>query len=366
MSIQSFRPSTWAWLCFLVFISSCNGQVKNTAASIEKTEEPASSLLLPRPIGPNTEAAIGCAIQDKSGNIWFGSNGEGVHKFDGKSFVNYRTEQGLDQNIVYSMLEDNLGNIWVGTKKGLNRHSPSKQKPGEKTFQTINIQTKVSPINPARRNGVWSMMQDKKGTIWLGTDDGVYCYKNGVFAHFLDRKNLVNKDSLQLKGIFSIIEDASGKIWFASCASEGISCLDGNVLSNVIPHPRIRRTDRIIEGKNGDLWFAAVFSGLCRYDGKTFTHNIFHEKENRGPFNVLEDKTGNIWFDTQEGMAVYDGKAFKLLSEKDGFTAKNISPILLDKDGNLWFKSVGMGLYRYNGHEFSTFSQPKSITTMFR
>ena len=62
--------------------------------------------------------AIYCSVMDASGNLWFGTLGGGVSKYDGKSFTNYSTAQGLAHNVVYSILEDKRGNLWFGTFGG--------------------------------------------------------------------------------------------------------------------------------------------------------------------------------------------------------------------------------------------------------
>ena len=56
-------------------------------------------------------------MEDKTGNLWFGTSG-GVSRYDGKSFTNYTTAQGLANNIVISITEDKTGNLWFGTAGG--------------------------------------------------------------------------------------------------------------------------------------------------------------------------------------------------------------------------------------------------------
>ena len=129
---------------------------------------------------------------------------------------------------MYSILEDKAGNIWVGTKTGLCRYDPSVElKPGSKTFTHIPI-TGTYGYNSNNSfnndlstiNGVWTMMQDKSGRIWFGTDDGVYCYDGENFSWFLDNIYMINKDHLHLESIFSIVEDKKGNIWMASCIGD--------------------------------------------------------------------------------------------------------------------------------------------------
>ncbi|MBI4647989.1 MAG: hypothetical protein HY738_15735, partial [Bacteroidia bacterium] len=61
---------------------------------------------------------IRCMLQDKSGNLWFGTGG-GVSKYDGKCFTHFTEKQGLSNNIVWSILQDNSGNLWFGTDGGV-------------------------------------------------------------------------------------------------------------------------------------------------------------------------------------------------------------------------------------------------------
>ena len=59
-----------------------------------------------------------CSLLDKFGNLWFGTVGGGVSRYDGKSFTTFTTAQGLANNAVYSITEDKTGNLWFGTGGG--------------------------------------------------------------------------------------------------------------------------------------------------------------------------------------------------------------------------------------------------------
>lgn len=349
------------FLLLIIGVMSCDGQNKTDNQVVTNAIKSAKII---KPQGIYKDAAIGTGMQDKAGNIWFGSNGEGVYRYDGKTFTHFTTKDGLDNNIVYSILEDKTGNIWVGTKTGLNRYDG-------KVFTQVPIIVNRGN-NTSLLNGVWSMMQDKKGTIWLGTDEGVYCYSPSnmlgagsiYFTRFLDDSKIINKDTLQLKAIFSILEDKTGKIWFGACMNEGISRYDGKTLTNIIPYNDIRRVNKIIEDRSGNLLFASSFNGVCRYEpsallkvgGKALTKNVFMRKQGYQG-NILKDKSGNIWFDENNGLGFYDGTTHKILTVKDGLPTSNMFPILADKSGNIWFSSVGMGLYKYDEKSFTNFSE---------
>lgn len=356
MNRNIFQTQIFILLLLSLFFTSCNGQIK-TETHLEK-ETKIKGLKIPKPQGLNKDADIGFGTQDKEGNIWFGSYGEGVFKYDGKFFTQYTTSEGLNSNTTYSIVEDKAGNIWVGTNKGLNRFDG-------KYFENISVVLSSTNSllpnfnnnNSPTENKFWSMMVDTKGIVWFGTDDGVYCFNGTKFTRFLDSHNLLNKDSLQLKGIFSIIEAKDGKVWFTACQSEGVSSFDGKTLSNVIPYKDVGRTDRVIEDKNGTLWFACVFKGVGRYDGKRYTKNMFNEKAINGPSNIIEDAKGNIWFDTQEGLSYYDGNTLKIFKENDSIPNKKLIPVFLDKAGHLWLSGKGMKLYQYIDGKFISYSE---------
>jgi ligand-binding sensor domain-containing protein len=342
------------------FLSSCNGQTnpsgKPQAAS--KTMA-AGHAKIPKPLGPNQETRLCTALEDSKGNLWFGSNGDGLYRYDGNHFVRFGIEEGLNSNIVYSILEDKAGTIWVGTTKGLNRweddhfiNVPISISSGNFSAQNNRQDKRVSA-----ENAVWSMIQDRKGIIWLGTDEGVFCYEEKKFFRFLDTPLLFNKDSLQLKGIFSILQTKDGRLWFAECSGEGVSMFDGITLSLVIPYEDIRRTDRIIEDSLHQLWFATAFKGIGKYDGQRYTQNIFKDENQGGSYNILEDKKGHLWFDTQSGLLCYDGQKTIRLTEKDGIVTRDFVPLLSDQSGNIWFSSMGMKLFKFDGKTFSNFSE---------
>jgi hypothetical protein len=61
---------------------------------------------------------ISAVINDRSGNIWIGTYGGGVTRFDGRNFFHYTEDHGLSSNTILCLLEDSKGNIWIGTRNG--------------------------------------------------------------------------------------------------------------------------------------------------------------------------------------------------------------------------------------------------------
>ena len=121
--------------------------------------------------------AVSCSVTDKKGNLWFGTSGGGVSRFDGNLFTNYTTAQGIPNNTIWSIAEDKKGNLWFGTEGG------GVCKYNGNTF--INYSTSQGLAN----NGVLSILEDRKGNLWFGT-------YGGVVSKF-DGKNFTNYTTKQ-------------------------------------------------------------------------------------------------------------------------------------------------------------------------
>lgn len=367
MTMTKLKKTIFTILFVSLFVTSCNGQIK--------TEQPNEAIGQLSFTSKNTKLVktqvtdryqnVHCTLEDKDGNIWFGTTGEGIYRYDGKEFTQFTEKDGLSSNKVWSVLEDKSGNIWIGTTNGVCLYNG-------KSINPVSINKDFAyPISNnnyytdwSTKNTVWSMLQDKKGKIWFGTGDGVYCYNGLSFTPFLNDVNVINKEGLHLKMIDCILEDKNGNIWFASGmlpGEEGLCRYDGKEITRYRPGGDgwIRY---VLEDKNGVIWSAGRHRGAWRFNGTTFTK--FTEKEGIG-IPLLEDKKGNIWFGGEEhsngyegsgGVWRYDGKIFENFTPKDGMGNYGVWSIIEDSNGNIWFGTRNCGLYRYNGQTFETFS----------
>ena len=124
---------------------------------------------------------ICCSVMDKTGNLWFGTLGGGVSRYDGKSFTNFTIAQGLANNTVKSITEDKTGNLWFGTEGGgVSRYDG-------KSF------TNFTTAQGLANNTVWSISEDKTGNLWFGTyGGGVSRYDGKSFTNFTTAQGLAN------------------------------------------------------------------------------------------------------------------------------------------------------------------------------
>ncbi len=100
------------------FFTSCKGQTSTSQAphNIISTHKVEQHLKIVRTLGAKNENVV-CKLLDKDGKLWFSVIGEGAYRYDGKSFTNLTTKDGLCNNQVTAIIQDSAGNIFLGTKK---------------------------------------------------------------------------------------------------------------------------------------------------------------------------------------------------------------------------------------------------------
>ena len=320
---------------------------------------------------------VQCALHDKAGNLWFGTNGDGVYRYDGKSFRNFTREDGLCNNDVLCMLEDWDGNMWFGTRGGLCKYEPQGGNGGKRDFENFILTgTGADAMDGSSgeigtgfvENFVWSMLQDRLGRIWFGTTEGVYFYDHIVesdenpprFKRFLADDKVANPSGLGLKVVLDMLEDRNGNIWFASgdLPGEGLCRYDGK--SIVAYRPDGAGTFRaILERGNEDILAVSQGKGLFRFNGKSFK-NISNKLGPEGRFikSAIEDRAGRLWLaiDDEVGVYCYESKAMRLLPRLEGLCNPDVYCMLEDWDGGMWFGTANTGLCRYDGKGFVDFS----------
>jgi ligand-binding sensor domain-containing protein/serine phosphatase RsbU (regulator of sigma subunit) len=122
-------------------------------------------------------------VEDKKGNIWFGT-GRGLSRYDGKSFTNYTTDQGLVSNKVMCIREDHTGNLWIGTSAGLSLYQDGQNSGGGSGLSAGEHFTNYTVSQGLANNSVWSVTEDERGTVWIATDGGMSRYDGTSFANF--------------------------------------------------------------------------------------------------------------------------------------------------------------------------------------
>jgi len=294
--------------------------------------------------------SITCILVDKQGNLWFGTDGAGVAKYDGKFFTYFTAEDGLSSNNVTALCEDQKGNIWLGSiDQGVIRLQGNK----------LTHYTKNEGLSSDR---ILSIFADRKNNVWFGTDDGgVSKFDGTTFIHFTPKEGLMHSD------VAAISEDKAGNIWFGT--ELGASRYDGKSLYNYSDKTGFNRVpvSSIMVDHHGDIWFGTLGNGATKYDGQTFNH--FAEDSGINYSAVLcifEDKAGNIWLGTDGGgISKYSGNIFTHLTEKEGLSNNEVFSTIEDNQGNLWFGTQGGGALKFEGKHFYLYNEAIGLSNNF-
>jgi ligand-binding sensor domain-containing protein len=338
----------------LVVFSNCHGQGQVPTNS----ETPNSAQSLTHDSIAPIEGEIRGIWQDRKGNMWFASNGNGVFKYDGKSLVHFTEKDGLSSNYVWDVEEGMDGNMWFKTYL--------RSKGGEIAFCRYDghsfelIQPNAIAINSGFQGGfllceqyfdgqTLSEVQIPKTSPRNNPSGNTFSYD--IYASCLDRK---------------------GNAWFGTC-SAGLCRYDGQSYIWFADQDMCAPIRDIFEDRDGTLWVGNNGGGLFRFDGQRFVsfskeHNVHNPdfpmnlKSRPGMISrvwkTAQDKQGNIWIATiDNGIWKYDGKNLTNYTTQDGLGTNAIWTLFVDKDDQLWVGSADDGAYRFNGKGFERFGK---------
>lgn len=281
--------------------------------------------------------------QDKKGNYWFGTNTNGIIRYDGKTLEKIKLELKHKFPSVRAIVEDKVGNVWFGTSSRLVKFD------GEK-FTSYGAELGLQDEE------IWSLCIDKNGLIWVGTTEGLSHFDGKKFVPFILPETLVENPQHMLsdKLVLTMMEDKNGTMWFVTDGNGIFKYKNGEFIHLTAKNGLTDNSAAdILEDKQGNIWIGTFYGGVSKYDGKTFTNFTKNGTiEGAEAYNFCEDKQGNIWF-TAEGYGVYryDGHNFKQFTTEDGLTSNVTQSIFEDNKGQLWFGSW-QGLCIFDGEKF--------------
>ncbi|MDR1682266.1 MAG: response regulator [Candidatus Symbiothrix sp.] len=299
---------------------------------------------------------------DNLGNIWVGSDG-GLALFnpDTEQFVCFKTDGrktgSLISNVVFSIMQTNDNQLWIGTENGgvsiLNLNNKMFLSPKEITFQNIYPSDGETGLSYST---VRTVFQDNFGNVWIGTYSGGinFINKNPDFFHKWQHSLHDQTNSLPSQTAWGICEDNAGAIWIGTNGG-GICTYYNGLRTAVYTKENRQLSDNYIlsalKDSDGNLWFGTYEGGIIIYDSRKKQFSDFRSAD----FNIktircfFEDQYKTIWIGSDnEGMFSYHLPS-KMLKK---YTAKihnlpsdnNIRAIAKDAQGRLWVGSFGVGL----------------------
>ncbi len=289
--------------------------------------------------------AVTDITEDAEGNIWFALDGGGLTKYDGRSLVSYGKPEGLLGAEVYSITLDKNNNVLLATRKGLSRFDG-------KSF--YNFET---PESLAGKEALTSIL-DNNGNLWFGTrGDGINRFDGLSFTHFTTAQGLINNK------VHSSYLDYKGNLWFGTTG--GISMYDGKSFLNFSNMPGLPKYNihSIKEDKGGKLWFGSFGGGVSRFDGNYFL-NFTMKQGLAGNIvqTITKDKNENLWFGTEDGgVSCFNGEAFISYSTTQGLADNIIRSVIQDSKGKFWFGTNSQGVSNFDGKHFTSFSKSQGL-----
>lgn len=248
----------------------------------------------------NSSSSIYVFEEDKKGNIWCGTSDNGVLKFNPHthSFTRISYAQNLD---VHALCENAQGKMWVGTEAGI--FSVENDKINKE--QELNRQMGKNPTI------IYSIKEDNYGQIWIGTLD------RGVFVFSKQMKlivHLTEKNLLATNSINHIIKDADGGIWMATM--RGLAYVQNPLQPGAIKNYNERygikdsHIRAISQDKQGNIW-VSMFSGIaCLNIHKQRFYNYDYESgiptSNFVEASAVTTPDGTIYFGSPGGICFFN------------------------------------------------------------
>ncbi len=341
---------------------------------------------------------------DRSGLLWIGTWGGGLDIVDTNSdgptrpdvpirFIHQvndtYNDQSLSSDVVWSVLEDQSGLLWVGTVNGgLNKMNPQVQRfrlyqnsPGDWRSLGFNV---VGPILEGRSGEVYvgtlgggldtldrksgafshwkggsqqadtimTLYEDPDGTLWVGSLDGIRA-RNPITRQVRSfRHDPENPDSLVDNNVSALLRDASQRLWVGTLG--GLDWYD----------PETERFNHIVEDglvsvvsmkldPAGYLWVGTWGNGAFRLDLSTVSGSkVDAERFHNDPLNPASLSNDSVWaFHPAQGGSMWIGTSYGLnlfdplsgrsrrYTEKEGLANNNVLCILEDASGKLWIST---------------------------
>ncbi|WP_286265608.1 EAL domain-containing protein [Thalassotalea atypica] len=300
-------------------------------------------------------------VQDSSGFIWVATY-EGLNRFDGAEFVEYRHNDDLPNsianNLVRALLVDSNDQLWVGTHNGLSRYNVELDNFDNFTHQPSQEYSLLDNI-------ILDIFEDNNGTLFISTDKGVQIYDpdNNNF-----KKVKIRGYEGQITEIKTLAQDDNNNYWFGSfgngiyLANKSFSNAENirhndittsiwpiNINANTLYDFKIIGENYWLATDNG-LYIVNSDYELIRHLNTRNTNQLLLSNEIRA---IQEFDEEIVWLGTREGLnqvKITDFSVKKIASNDD--TTANlpdywITSIYKSYAGQILISSYGGGIYIY-------------------
>jgi signal transduction histidine kinase/ligand-binding sensor domain-containing protein len=266
-------------------------------------------------------------------------------------------QQDLNGGLPQSFLQDQEGNVWIGTSAGLNRFRRNRL-----LTLPLNVNFNHPAIAPGPNGGIWAgdragalrtltaggehrdvlphkvsaLYRDPDGVLWAGNDSAVWRLPaNGGRA---ERTALPAE--AQSYEVQAMSRAAGGGLW-VSVVKAGLYLLkDGQWLRNgglgELPGPSDQFPTTLAGGDDGALWAGYIRNRVMRISGGEVSSFSLEQGLDVGTVLTLYRHGKHIWAGGERGVAWFDGGRFHPLHGRNGEAFRGVSGVVRTADGDLW------------------------------
>jgi signal transduction histidine kinase/ligand-binding sensor domain-containing protein len=319
--------------------------------------------------------------EDDEGKIWIATFGGGLDMFSPKEehFTHHRfTHQTnlISSNFLLTLLFDQNKILWVGTDvKGI-------CKLDKNSLHFQHFQNNPFDENSPADSQIWTLIEGENGDVWLGTDKGLDRFDrlNNRYEHF----KFINKNSLKdslsetqlYNKIRAIYEENEQNLWIGS--ENGLILFDKNGKKFIDCYLNTKSVDKINSNRirrvlkeNADTLWVATLNSLYLFNKKTksFSQNfrgIDFSKYQFTFWDIHLDKKGNLWFGTDNGLLKLNKKTLEVThyqheegKVKNQLSFNAVHNIFEDENGIFWLTVYGGGVNKFDpsSQEFTAYRQ---------
>ncbi len=285
---------------------------------------------------------VTCIIQDQLGFLWIGTRG-GLNRYDGHSFKVFQNEIGNQNSLINNSIEALYaaadGKIWIGSKSnGLSCYDPEYD-------NFVHFGEDDQFDKSISGNRIITISQSKEGDIWAGT------WSNGI--------NIINLPTGKIQQLLpevkvnKIIHSPEGTVWAATSIGLLKISLDGKVLNQYELPNKQPFVDIIQELSSGKFLLGTWNLGLFEFDPIMEEFSNLNHPQNINAYDLFQESIQKVWIGSWgEGLSLFNpvDKSFEFYDiAKNNF--KNVKELYKDvlctyKDnmGTLWLGTNGGGL----------------------
>jgi diguanylate cyclase (GGDEF)-like protein len=287
-------------------------------------------------------------MQDKTGFLWSATE-NGLFRYDGAEFHRFGAADGIQESLVIDVYQDASERVWAASNDHLYYLADGHFQALPTTFGAIQLGPgqRLTSIDPQH------ILFLNRSTLMLAqpTDSP---QRWTVAPYFSGQQTAAHPELSHLHNVFV---DRDGTLWLA-CAQQLCRIKNSkiDVLGDQQGIPR-EALQVVYRDHQGWLWvrgarhISVLAPGSATFIARDITPESVSAFAGSGVLTIAEDSKGRVFTQTSNGIARWSGDRWQVFDRSNGLDFSDISTILSDRLGGLWFSTRGHGLRRWLGYD---------------